>query len=190
MAPEKRKPPGSRGEKMLAILYNEERYVVHYRNLKQYLWEGLLLTRIHRAEDREYGKPHGGRTGQKGQEATLHGCDVYEALKTDCGGQVILDLISIYVQDWVEVCAQCGGEHRSGECRERKRDCPMCKRVGATPRVYSAMDFNCPQYQRRPGLGIKHEEYSHMCPEGNGSWSYTCQVYFERLRPTLPICGL
>ncbi|GJQ86977.1 hypothetical protein Trydic_g19814 [Trypoxylus dichotomus] len=49
MAPEKRKPPGSRGEKMLAILYNEERYVVHYRNLKQYLWEGLLVTRIHRA---------------------------------------------------------------------------------------------------------------------------------------------
>ncbi|GJQ87763.1 hypothetical protein Trydic_g14174 [Trypoxylus dichotomus] len=48
MAPEKRKPPGSREEKLLATLYNKERYVVHYRNLKQYLCEGLLVTRIHR----------------------------------------------------------------------------------------------------------------------------------------------
>ncbi|GJQ67641.1 hypothetical protein Trydic_g8432 [Trypoxylus dichotomus] len=97
------------------------------------------------------------------------GEEVYAALKK-CGGQVVLDLISVYVEDWVyvvrcfkccgyghtsrtcrgkEVCAQCGGEHRSGECKEKKRDCPMCKRVGATPRAHSAMDFNCPQYQRR-----------------------------------------
>ncbi|GJQ88490.1 hypothetical protein Trydic_g4854 [Trypoxylus dichotomus] len=91
-------------------------------------------------------------------------------VEDDCGGQVVLDLISVYVEDWMyvvrcfkyrgyghtsrtcrgkEVCAQCGGEHRSGECKEKKRDCPMCKRVGATPRAHSAMDYNCPQYQRR-----------------------------------------
>ncbi|KRT85550.1 hypothetical protein AMK59_2282, partial [Oryctes borbonicus] len=49
MAPTKQKPPGSQYEKMLATLYTKERYVVHYRNLKQYLSEGIVLTRIHRA---------------------------------------------------------------------------------------------------------------------------------------------
>ncbi|GJQ69635.1 hypothetical protein Trydic_g6723 [Trypoxylus dichotomus] len=48
MAPEKKIPPESREENMLATLYNKEQYVVHYRNPKQYLCEGLLVTRIHR----------------------------------------------------------------------------------------------------------------------------------------------
>lgn len=48
MAPEKGKPPGNRQEKMLATLQKKEKYVLHYRNLKQYLAEGIVLSKIHR----------------------------------------------------------------------------------------------------------------------------------------------
>ncbi|GJQ66463.1 hypothetical protein Trydic_g4463 [Trypoxylus dichotomus] len=45
------------------------------------------------------------------------------------------------------VCAQCGGEHRSGEGKEKKWVCLICEREGAKPKAYSTMDFNSPQYQ-------------------------------------------
>lgn len=49
MAPEQMIPPNSKESKMLGTLFNKEKYVLHYRNLKQYLTEGLILTKIHRA---------------------------------------------------------------------------------------------------------------------------------------------
>lgn len=48
MAPEKSAPPGFKEEKMLATLVNKKNYIVHYRNLKQYLAEGIKLKKIHR----------------------------------------------------------------------------------------------------------------------------------------------
>jgi hypothetical protein len=46
--PEHKTPPNTRNAKLLATLYDKERYVIHYRSLKQCLSHGLELTKIHR----------------------------------------------------------------------------------------------------------------------------------------------
>jgi len=43
------KPPSKRQDKLLAMLCNETRYVIHYRNLQQCVRHGLRLTKIHHA---------------------------------------------------------------------------------------------------------------------------------------------
>ncbi|XP_054267190.1 uncharacterized protein LOC128989333 [Macrosteles quadrilineatus] len=49
LAPERQIPPGSKQEKLLATLFDKKRYVLHFRNLKQYISLGLKLKNIHKA---------------------------------------------------------------------------------------------------------------------------------------------
>ncbi|XP_011863957.1 PREDICTED: uncharacterized protein LOC105559916, partial [Vollenhovia emeryi] len=46
--PTRDKPPGKRQDKLLAIVYDKKRYVIHYRNLQQCTRHGLRVSKIHR----------------------------------------------------------------------------------------------------------------------------------------------
>ncbi|XP_031789254.1 uncharacterized protein LOC116418324 [Nasonia vitripennis] len=48
LCPERMPAPGTRQEKLMTTLYDKERYVIHYRSLKQALKHGLRLKKIHR----------------------------------------------------------------------------------------------------------------------------------------------
>lgn len=49
LAPERKSPPGTKQEKLLATMYNKEKYVIHYRALKLYLSLGMEMKTIQRA---------------------------------------------------------------------------------------------------------------------------------------------
>lgn len=49
MCPEHGIPPGSKEKKLLTTLFEKNRYVIHYRALKQALANGIVLKKIHRA---------------------------------------------------------------------------------------------------------------------------------------------
>ncbi|XP_018302107.1 uncharacterized protein, partial [Mycetomoellerius zeteki] len=46
--PTRERPPGKRNDKLLATLYDKERYVTYYRNLQQCIQHGLYVKKIHR----------------------------------------------------------------------------------------------------------------------------------------------
>ncbi|XP_060863417.1 uncharacterized protein LOC132939980 [Metopolophium dirhodum] len=46
--PQNTVPPGSKVNKLMATLERKERYIVHYRNLKQAIANGLIVGKVHR----------------------------------------------------------------------------------------------------------------------------------------------
>ena len=72
LCPEHQAPPDSRQKKLLTTLHNKERYVIHYRALKQALQHGLFLKKVHRAlkfDQRPWLKPYVGLNTEKRKQA-------------------------------------------------------------------------------------------------------------------------
>lgn len=111
--------------------------------------------------------------------ATVGG-KLFKIFMEDCQSRVHIDLVSIYVEEEVQIvkcykccgyghiskhckdkecCPQCGGEHRKTECLAETMDCPNCKRLNLEPREHSADDHNCPAHQRRMVLVKRNINY-------------------------------
>lgn len=100
------------------------------------------------------------------------------------GGKVILDLLSVFVEEHLRVavchkcsqfghvqkycserngkmCPRCAGEHALSECTAELKNCPNCKRYSGLDNIrHGANDQECPLYQKRLQIEKRKVRYS------------------------------
>ncbi|KAJ3660049.1 hypothetical protein Zmor_011704 [Zophobas morio] len=100
------------------------------------------------------------------------------------GGKVILDLLSVFVEEHLRVavchkcsqfghvqkycserngkmCLRCSGEHALSECTVEFKNCPNCKRYSGLDNIrHGANDQECPFYQKRLQIEKRKVRYS------------------------------
>ncbi|GFU59974.1 uncharacterized protein TNCV_3237601 [Trichonephila clavipes] len=114
LAPESSVPPACKEKRLLTTLYLKTNYVVHIRNLKQYLKLGLVLKKVHKISEfhqKSWLQPYINMTTQFRTEAENEFEKIFYTLMNDViFGKTVK---KTYESVWILVCAVMGKRQKN-----------------------------------------------------------------------------